>query len=373
MPGSPHRASLWGPSQVSLKTVFTVCFGVLLVVAVVAFLLKTPVSVTLVIAASMVAIALDHLVVALERRRVKRGLAITIVMLGCLAAFICLALVLIPPVVTQIERLVEEWPNIWARFRQSDAFQWLELHFHIQKAIQEATQSLGKVLSSAASPVLVAVSTILQTVITGVSITFLTLLMLIFGRNLVGAAMGEVRPERRARYTRVVQNIYRSVGGYLGGLLVICSVNAICATTFLGLTREPYFAVLGVLSGVSAMIPYVGPAIAAVSISCVAWASGGIVKALATAVYFIIYGQIEGNLIAPLVFRRTSNVNPLVTLVAIMFLAELAGIFGALIAVPVAATLQIVVRELFAVRRERAEPPPRIIEPTAPSLPPPPH
>ena len=367
----PHRSIFFAPSQVSLKTVFTICFGVLLVVALVAFVLRTTVAVTLSLAALMLAIALDHLVAILERRGMKRGPSIALVMFGCLCALVGLGLLLIPPVVSQVTRLIEEWPQIWAKFRHSDAFRWLEVHLHIQHAVQQATQNAGGLVAGAATPVLFAVTNILRAVVTGVTITFLTLLMLIFGRDLVSGWMLEVTPARRDRDRRVAWNIYRSIGGYLGGLLVICSINAICATTFLGITHEPYFVVLGVLSGVSSMIPYVGPAVAATLISGVAWASGGIIKALITVIYFILYGQIEGNVIAPLVFRRTSHVNPLVTLLAIMFLAELAGIFGALIAVPVAAALQIVVRELFAVRRERNGRP-RIIESES-AEPPPPH
>jgi predicted PurR-regulated permease PerM len=76
---------------------------------------------------------------------------------------------------------------------------------------------------------------------------------------------------------------------------------------------------------------------------------------LAVACYFMVYGQLEGNVLAPLVFRRTVHVNPLMTLLAVLFCAELAGIVGAVVAVPVAAAGQIVVGELLQLRRERQQ------------------
>jgi predicted PurR-regulated permease PerM len=276
-------------------------------------------------------------------------------------------------VVSQIQRLVDEWPTLWAKFQHSDLFSWLESHFHVQKAIKEV--NAGALVSSATSPVLVAVGTTVSAVAAVITVAMLTLLMLIFGRDLVRASFAEVTPQRRARYARVTTNIYRSIGGYLGGIIVICAINAVCATTFLGLTHEPYFVVLGVLSGCSSMIPYAGPFVASTMISGVAWAAGGVSKALLTAGYFVLYGQIEGNVIAPIVFRRTAHVNPLITVLAILFLAELAGIFGAIIAVPVAAAGQIIVREVFAVRRERADADRVVVESSEelPEEPPPPH
>ena len=81
--------------------------------------------------------------------------------------------------------------------------------------------------------------------------------------------------------------------------------------------------------------------------------TGGVWKALAAAIYFVLYGQLEGNVLAPLIYRRTVDVNPLVTLLAILFMAEFIGIAGAILAVPVAAAGQIVMRELLAFRRSR--------------------
>ena len=106
-------------------------------------------------------------------------------------------------------------------------------------------------------------------------------------------------------------------------------------------------------AGCSSMIPYAGPLVAGTGISLIALFTQGIWHGLASAIYFIVYGVLEGNVLSPLVFRRTVHVNPLVVTLSILFLGEIAGIMGAIIAVPVVATLQIVLRELLRMRRER--------------------
>jgi predicted PurR-regulated permease PerM len=141
------------------------------------------------------------------------------------------------------------------------------------------------------------------------------------------------------------------VGGYLGGLLGICAVNAILTTVVFVILGTPFFLPLGILAGSSSLVPYAGPLVAGATVTVFVLVTGGAWKALAAAIYFVLYGQLEGNVLAPLVYRRTVDVNPLVTLLAILFLAEFMGIAGAIMAVPLAAAGQIVVREVLAHRR----------------------
>lgn len=352
-------------SQVTLKTVLTVCAGVLLVTAAVAFLLRTTVALTLFSAALLISVALDHLVARLERRGWSHRLAVAAVLFACVLLIAGLAVLLIPPVVSQSRALVQEWPSLFSKLRHSDPYRWLEARFHLARQMEEAQSHPGGLVKGAVVPVWLAISTAASYLVAAISVFFLTAMMLLFGRDLVRQLFAEVKPSRRARTLRVARKIYDAIGGYLGGILLICSVNATLTTTFLAVTGEPYFLPLGVLSGASSLIPYAGPAFAGALITVVAWVNSGLWMAVGTAIYFILYGQLEGNVLAPLVFRRTAHVNPLITLVSILFLAELAGIFGAIIAVPLAAAAQIGMRELLAIRRERGalEHPPLVLPP----------
>jgi len=151
----------------------------------------------------------------------------------------------------------------------------------------------------------------------------------------------------------MLSKIYQSIGGYLGGLTLICTINATLTTTFLAIDRVPFFLPLGILAGLSSMVPYAGPLVVGTLISLVALFTVGTWHGVAAAVYFITYGQVEGNILGPLIFRRTVHVNPLVVTLSILFFGEIAGVVGAIIAVPVIATLQIVLRELLRIRREQ--------------------
>ena len=203
------------------------------------------------------------------------------------------------------------------------------------------------------SPVLSAIGGVVAALGGVVGFLFLSVFMLVFGGDVVRALLAEVSPARRERLERVAASTYHAVGGYLGGLLGICAINATLTTIFLVIVRMPFFLPLGILSGSSSLVPYAGPLVAGATITVFALVTGGVWKAVATAIYFVLYGQLEGNVLAPLIFKKTAHVNPLVTLVAILFLAEFAGVFGAIVAVPVAAVAQVIAREILSTRRER--------------------
>lgn len=342
-PSGPRAAS-----QVTLKTVFTVCFGVLAVTALVVFLLRAQVAVWLTLAAGMLAVAMNHAVEALTRRGAGRRWAAPVVVLSLLALVGGLSVLLIPPAVSQARALFAAAPALWQKLQTTRLFVFLDAHFDLAEQFRQS----APVAAGAVAPLLTAIGGVLSALTGLVTLLLLAVFMLLFGGELVNALLAEASAPKRPLYKRVVEKIYGSVGGYVGGLIAICSINAILTTTFLAITGMPFFLPLGILSGVSSAIPYAGPLVAGSSITLFAWVTGGSLKAVATGIYFLLYGQLEGNILSPLIFRRTVHINPLVTTLAILFMAEFMGLPGAIIAVPAAATAQILVRELLALRKE---------------------
>jgi len=343
------------PSQVTLKTVFTVAFGVLIVLAIVEAVTNATLAVALTGAALLLAVALEHPVRMLERRGIKRPIAIAIVTFAGLGLIVGFGFTLIPPAIEQGKALVHDAPQFVRSARGSALFRTLDSRFHLGDYLMEAERKLPDLLGGAATPILNALGDLLSGIAAAVTIAFLVIFMLIFGGRLINAAVAEARPERRAMYQDVLGKIYQSIGGYLGGLTLICTINATLAISFLAIDRVPFFLPLGIVAGLSSMIPYAGPFVAGTGISLIALFTAGIGHGVASAIYFILYGVLEGNVLAPLIFRRTVNVNPLVVTLSILFLGEIAGIMGAIIAVPVVATLQIVLREVLRIRRERLQ------------------
>jgi putative heme transporter len=341
------------PSQVSFKTVFTVSFTVLFVVGLIYAISQALVAVALIGAAGLIAISLEHLVRMLVKRGVGRQLAIAIVIAGVTALIAGFALTLIPPAISQGKQLIKDTPGFLRSMRASSLFERLDLRFHIADQIDRLQRELPNLLEGAASPVFAALGSVLTAIGAAVTIAVLVVFMLIFGRRLLEAALVEARPDRRAVYQEVLHKIYGAIGGYLGGLMLICLCNALCTTTFLAIDGVPFFLPLGILAGASSMVPYAGPLVAGALISVIAFFTKGAWHGVAAAIYFVVYGQIEGNILGPLIFRRTVHVNPLVVTLSILFLGELAGIMGAIVAVPIVATLQIILRELLRIRREQ--------------------
>jgi predicted PurR-regulated permease PerM len=342
-------------SQVSLTTVFTICFGVLVSVAVVLFVTHSLVALTITAGALMIAVALDHLVALLVERKVKRGWAIVIVTVAALALLAGAVLLLVPPVVSQTRQLITHWPSIRKRIFEAGPVHELWKKYRNEGRLEDLVQHLPDVVTDTAGTVLNVLGGVLNAIAAAVTIFFLSIFMLIFGGPAVDALLGEATPERRDRYRKVVHKIYDLIGGYLGGLFLICSINATLTSTMLAITGIPFFLPLGLASGFSSLVPYAGPLVMAVLVTGLSMITASVWKGVAVAIYFIVYGQVEGNILGPLVFRRTVHVNPLVVLLSIVFFSEIAGIIGAILAVPVTAAIQIVLRELLRIRRERLD------------------
>lgn len=355
-------------TQVTLKTVFTVCFGLLAVYGLTVFAIRTAVAIALSLAALVLAVALNHLVDMLVRRRVPRSWAIAGVVTAAILLVVALGFTIIPPALAQGRAFFEGIPSFLGSARNSPLFQSIDNRLHVADRIVELERQAPRMLEGAAAPLLSVLGGVVTSFVTVITVLVLAVFMLIFGGKLVQAVLSETTLEHRPLYSKVLDKIYRSIGGYLGGLVLICSINAVITSCFLAAMGIPFYLPLGLFSGSSSLIPYAGPAAAGALISVTAAVTGSLWKGIGCAIYFLVYGQVEGNILAPLIFRRTVHVNPLVVTLSILFFGELAGVFGAILAVPAAAATQIVLREVLRARRERLHLPPSPFDrPSSPS------
>ena len=345
---SPARSS-----QVTLKTAFTVCFAVVASAAVVLFLYETRLALTITAAAVMLAVALHHVVRLLQSRGLGRGASIALTVLGVILIFVGLALLVIPTAVQQLRDFIASAPKIVDNLRHAPWFERLNVRLNLDARIKDALPGALDVAQGALNPVLGVLTSALGAVAAFVTILTLTVFMVVFGGSLLSRLLGLVSAENQPLWERVLAQSYRAVGGYLGGVLSICTVNATLTTTYLAISGFPYFLPLGILSGLSSMVPYAGPVLVGGFITVVGLLSGGLVKGLVTLGYFLLYGQLEANVLGPFVFKRTVHLDPLLTLLSVLFLAELLGVVGAVLAVPAVALAQILVRELLQLRRQR--------------------
>jgi len=172
-------------SQVTLKTVFTVCFGVLAVAGLVLFLLRTQVAATLSLGAAMLAVAMNHAVEVLTRRRLPRKVAVAAVVFSLLALTAGLSLMLIPPMAIQAKALFAAAPTLWQKLQQTRLFLALDARFDLTQQIREAVPAAA----GAVAPVLTAIGSLLSAVAGLVTLLLLAIFMLLFGRDLVLAML----------------------------------------------------------------------------------------------------------------------------------------------------------------------------------------
>lgn len=314
--------------------------------------IQIKVTLVLTVAAAMLASAFNHGVELLQRQRLKRRAAIATVLVSAVVTGTVLLLLVVPPAVGQGKALVARAPELWADAKQTRVYKELDRRFDLERQLQELRAEAPASAAAAVEPGLRVLGGALSILGALLAVWGITIFMLFFGERLVTAVLDEALPTHRERYQRVLHKIYQAVGGYLSGLGAICATNAVITTLFLAIVRVPFFLPLGILSGLSSLVPLVGNTAVGVLVTLVAMATGGAGKAIACAIFFILYQQFENHVLGPLVYRKTVKVNPLITVVGLLAFAELAGIVGAILAIPAIASIQIVARELLAYRRE---------------------
>jgi predicted PurR-regulated permease PerM len=302
-----------------------------------------------VLLALFLAVALSAPVNRLNRR-MRRGVAIAIVYVLLLAVPGAIAALVVPPIVTQMTNLVDNLPsyaNDLQDFAQRNpTLRRLEEDYHVTERLQEQAERLPTRLGDAAGLLQDAGLTLVNSLFALITILVLAAFMLGSGRSWVDRVIALQPEERAVRLRRVADRSAAAVGSYVGGALVQATIAGVFAYIVLSILGVPFRAPLAVLIFLLDLVPLVGATIGAVLVALVTLFTDFPTATIVWVVFAVIYQQIENNLIQPRIQQRAVDVHPL-------------GVLGALVAIPVAATLQIVVREWWAWRADqqlKAEP-----------------
>ena len=290
------------------------------------------------------ALAINPAVDWLQRRGVRsRAAAVSLVYLAVLLAVVGIGLTFVPTLVREVNDLVKALPGyVHDLTHGRGRLGFLETRYHIVERIRKAvkTGGLSKITVGAGAAVTVTKS-VISAVAATLTIMFMTLFLLLEGPAWAERLLGLVDEKQRPRWEGIGRDVYRTVGGYVTGNLLISVIAGVSSGIVIWLTGVPYAAALGLLVAVLDLIPLAGATIAAVIVVLVALAAQGLTAALVLGVFFVVYQQIENQLLQPLVYGRTVQLSPLAILVSVLIGAELAGVLGALAAIPVAGTLQV--------------------------------
>jgi predicted PurR-regulated permease PerM len=345
------RVVLIRPATVLAVLGIAVLVGLLLVLVYLAWHVLTWILVAVILAA-----ALNPAVEAFERRGLSRGSAASIVFVLALLVMTGVGFLVIPPLVAQVSDFVEAVPDFIDDLTAGRGpLGWLQDDYQIVDRIRETIdeQGPGGVLGLSL-PVLDLVRSVVTAVVAVITIIFLTYFMLLEGPRTIKGVLGLLAPQTRVRYERVGYEIYRTISGYVTGNLLISLVAGVTSTAVLFAVGSDFAIALGLLVAILDLIPLAGATLAAIIASTVVLIETDWVRTLIVIGFFLAYQQFENHVLQPLVYGRTVELSPLAVLLAVLIGAQLAGVLGALMAIPVAGTLLAIARELLHYRREAA-------------------
>jgi predicted PurR-regulated permease PerM len=322
-----------------------------------------------VLIALFLALALNPAVEWLQAHGVsRRGAAVGITYVGALVGIVAIGALFVPTLVREVNDFAQAVPDYVDDLTKGRGrLGFLERDYHIVERIRDAIEEQGASgvlgLSGTALSVTRSVVTAVVAVLT---IAFLTLFMLLEGPMWVERIIGLLPEEQQPRWRAVGQDIYKVVGGYVAGNLLISLFAGIASTLVLLVLGIQYAVALGLLVALLDLVPLAGATIAAVLVSTVAIIDEGLVDGLIVIAFFILYQQFENHVLQPLVYGRTVQLSPLAVLIAVLIGAELAGVIGALGAIPVAGTIQVILRDWLAHRKRQAIATPPGVDPGPP-------
>jgi predicted PurR-regulated permease PerM len=308
-----------------------------------------------VLIAIFLTLAINPLVGWLMRRGIhSRGLASGTACLLVLIGIAAIGYAFIPTLIDNVNNFVDAAPGyVHDLTHGRGRLGFLETKYHVVERLEHYVKHGGakKLLGLSGAAVSVTKG-VLNFIVGAVTVAFLTFFMLLEGPDWMERLYGLMPAESQPRWRTVGHDIYRQVGGYVTGNLAISLIAGSLATFALLILGVPFAVALGLLVGLLDLIPLVGATLAAIIVVGVAFLHS-LPAGIVMIVFFVLYQQLENHVLQPIVYHRTVSLSPLAILVSVLVGAELAGVLGALAAIPVAGAIQVLIVDFLRARRER--------------------
>jgi predicted PurR-regulated permease PerM len=307
--------------------------------------------------ALFLALALNPAVDRLERKTQRRALSTGIIYLAALGALVGIGWLFIPTLVDQVNDFARKVPDYLDDLTKGRGrLGFLQQKYHLVDKARKAVREGGAAKLFGVSGTALAVAKgVVTAVVATLTIAFMTFFMLLEGPRWMERFYALLKPAARQRWEAVGRDIYRTVGGYVTGNLLISLIAGTLTTVVLLITGVPFAIALGLIVAILDLIPLAGATIAAIIVGTVAFLHS-VPAGIVVVAFFIVYQQIENHVLQPVVYGRTVQLSPLAVLISVLIGAELAGVLGALAAIPVAGTLQVVFLDWLRHRRAETAP-----------------
>ncbi|MFI6501023.1 AI-2E family transporter [Nonomuraea typhae] len=325
--------------------------GVLTAIAIGQMVVRSLSVIILITVAMFLAVGLNPAVEALQRRRMSRRTSIAIVFAGVIAAFASFGLAIVPPVSQQLADFVRAVPGYLTELGNNPTVQMLEQDYQILSQLRSFLT--GTAATTLASGIMGAGLVVVDSLFTTVTLLVLMLYFLGSLHTIKVYLLKLVPASRRERTGALTEEILGGIGGYVAGNVLISVIAGVLSWIFLTVAGVPYALALALIVAITDLIPLVGATIGAVLVTGVAFL-GSVPAGIACAIFFVVYQQVENYLIYPRVMKRSVDVTPAVTVIAALFGGALLGIVGALLAIPVAAAIALIIRETVLPRQDQS-------------------
>jgi predicted PurR-regulated permease PerM len=345
----------------SVRAVLRVVLTVVVVVLTLAlmYLLRRPL--TWLFIAAFIAVALSGPISVLARR-MRRGFAVAIVYLALILTPFALIGLLVPPIVTQADNLVRNLPEYAQQVtdfvNENDRLRQLQDEYDITGRLEEEASQLPSRIGDAAGVLSDIGVGLVNSVFAAVTILVLSIFMQGSGRRFLDAWARQYPPDREEWMRNLFERIGNAIGNYVAGALLQATVAGFTSWFVLLILGVDYALPLAVIVFLLDLIPLVGATLGAVIVGVVTLFSDFPIDTIVWSVYAIVYQQVENNIIQPRIQARAVQLDPLIVLISVLFGSSLFGVLGALLAIPVAASIQITVREFLKQRRAEGPAPP---------------
>jgi predicted PurR-regulated permease PerM len=312
--------------------------------------------ITWILIALFFALALNPAVGWLQRHGVRRrGPAVGLTVILLVGSIVLLGWLVLPPLINQVNDFAQKVPDYVDDLTKGRGrLGFLQTKYHIVDRVRKAVQQGGAAkkifgLSGTAISITRSVLTIVVAVITIAALTFF---MLLEGPLWMERIYSLFPEKAQARWRAIGRNIAGVVGGYVTGNLFISVIAGVTSGVVMWIMGVPFALALGLLVAILDLVPLAGATIAAVVVGTVAFLHS-VPAGIVVIVFFIVYQQIENHVLQPLIYGRTVQLSPLAVLIAVLIGASVAGVLGALGAIPVAGALQVLILDW---RRHRPVP-----------------
>ena len=280
-------------------------------------------------------------------------------------------MLVVPPLVSQVSDFINAVPDYIDDLTAGRGpLGFLQDDYQIVDRIRAAIEKQGpRGVLGLSGPVLDVVRSVVKSLRASSPSSSSTFFMLLEGPRTLQGLLDLLPDSAQPRYERVGRDIYKTISGYVTGNLLISVIAGTLATLMLFAVGSKFAIALGLLVAVLDLIPLAGATLAAIIVSTVVVIETGWFRGLVVIVFFIAYQQFENHVLQPLVYGRTVQLSPLTVLCAVLIGAQLAGIIGALLAIPVAGSLLAMGREILqyqggnrgrACTTDLGSPPPRM-------------